>query len=741
MAQAAANKDLPSAVEVSIELHNAASSINELVAFIRATTTADMKIRPNQAVGATFVIQDEQTATAAQTDVLFSGGLTVNPTTATVSYFIDGVAQAPSTFSIQANKIVVPALSGGESILLEIHENAESVFADLASIAANLGASLIGLEDIEGVYASSNVESALYEVRAALNAFIALIGDVSKYLKADVAIPLEIDQDANGYSWTGMRAGVVNGEPIVFEQFQEVLTFVQTLGNRFLPLAGGAMTGPINMQSQAVLNLPIPVADASPVRKKEFDELAASATESFIPYEGRKSADYAALANVRGPLAFYKGDGGDPEVFSPQAASDEADAAQDSAASISTWNGVPKPVNTDQATNKLYVDEADALLQQRIDALDSGAVVPAGGYALGDTTGGLDISNGGEYHTEGDTTITSAMTPTNDVFVRVLAGSLTVTGTITTSAHVFIDVDGDVVVNAALACDDLTIRATGSITVAAAVTCGDLDMSAATDLVVSSPISATNIRGAALASATISTTLTAIALAGAFTTVGGTATNGASADGRYGGGAGVSPGLYLTSGAGGGTGGSAGGAVSGGAGGVGAGGFAAAAVSRGYLLESYGGGSGASAVAITSSGTVAIGGSGGGTITLFVEGDLDLSSGTLNASGTNGDTGTALTSSCGGGGGGVVKASCTGTMTNGTLSANGAVGVRNSAGVAGGGGGGGAFAVAAVYAGSQTLSANGGAGANGGGAGGAGSSAVEVFTSTKISEMRGLLTQ
>ena len=123
-------------------------------------------------------------------------------------------------------------------------------------------------------------------------------------------------------------------------------------------------------------------------------------------------------------------------------------------------------------------------------------------------------------------------------------------------------------------------------------------------------------------------------------------------------------------------------------------------------------------------------GRGGGSLILIVAGDLDLTGGTLDASGGDGpgDSGRAA----GGGGGGSLIVICTGTLTGGTFCARGGNG-RNGSGINGGGGGGGYVAlVAADFIGTQTIDVAGGFGPDTAQDGGPGATETETLTEAEI---------
>lgn len=107
---------------------------------------------------------------------------------------------------------------------------------------------------------------------------------------------------------------------------------------------------------------------------------------------------------------------------------------------------------------------------------------------------------------------------------------------------------------------------------------------------------------------------------------------------------------------------------------------------------------------------------GGGCLILMVDGNLDMTGGTLDCSGkagTNDGTGAG-----GAGAGGSLFVYCSKQITGGTFKANGGVAGSEVSGTNTGGGGAGAGyvgVVAKTYGGTQTLQANGSAGGSGGG--------------------------
>lgn len=100
-------------------------------------------------------------------------------------------------------------------------------------------------------------------------------------------------------------------------------------------------------------------------------------------------------------------------------------------------------------------------------------------------------------------------------------------------------------------------------------------------------------------------------------------------------------------------------------------------------------------------------GRGGGVMVLLVEGDLDMTGGTLDCSGEDGDNLGGGAGNSDGGGGGTLLVLVTGILTNGTYKANGGANL-NGAGT--GGTGGNIQLIASSYVGTQTTNVAGGSG-------------------------------
>lgn len=241
-----------SPAQLLAELHSVADSLNQMLGFIRAAQNADKTLRPAQFSATIQVEQQTETATAGQTEFLFQNGLTIDASTSTVAVYSDGVRIDPNSITVSSDRVAIPAQTAGAVVVWDIHENADSVFLQLASTATSLGAALIGLEDAFGNYSSSNVEDALAEIALKVDALETAIGAVGDYMLRDGSRSWTGDHDAGGNRLTNMSDGVAGSDAATVAQLSAAT------GGSYLALAGGTMTGPIAMGDNKITG----VADA-----------------------------------------------------------------------------------------------------------------------------------------------------------------------------------------------------------------------------------------------------------------------------------------------------------------------------------------------------------------------------------------------------------------------------------------------------------------------------------------------
>lgn len=737
--QAIESGDLPSATELVAELANVAESINQSIGFIKALATVDRKFRPNTFVG-TFESEEVQfEATAAQTNFDFSVQITVDPLTASVHVYtaVAGSEQIhlidPTLVTLNAGSVDIPARADGDIVLVQLFDGADSLLSQLASSVAGLGASLIVIEDVEGLYGADDVEGALAEARGALNSFVNAVGDLNTYLKADGSVAWTGNQNAGNQRLTNLRAAQDDMDAVNLKQVNAILGDISDLTNKFLKITGGSMRGNINMlNTYRMSNLAKPVADNDAVRKIDLDAV----TEGKLATGG--TAVSAAVGTMTGP-ATYGADYSDYPTTKPVA--DQNQATDPADVVVPTWYGIPYASAPSQVVPKGQMDEENAVQDARLANIEQelgSAIVDPAGCSI-DSGGAADLSVGGEFNFDSTATQTSPVAVGGDLIVFA-DGNLNINGIIT--------------MNTAGA--KLHLRCSGVLTINAEPTGTDLEVALEGDtIVLGAGVNAGTGGTVQLKDVNGFTPNIGTITAGTITRAGGPILAG-------------STGMNFDADAGGGVGGSAGSAESGtlGTGGedsryigtegepgkvdvvdVGGGGGASTSAdggNGGQAAGPLGGGGDKSAfIAATAnhiylftdaSGSgggsqgVAAAGNGGGIIDFYCAGAAVLTGCVFSASGAAGG------GAGGGGAGGFARIVATDEITDGTLAAEGGAGGGAVGGGDGGGGGAGGrgYLVAPSFAGAPTLSVSGGAGGPSGTSGGAGVSGQETLTTEQI---------
>ena len=411
------------------ELARVCESVNQVIDFIRATQTADKLWQPAAALEMTLNESEAYTAIAAQTDFLFTG-YTADTATDTARVFVNGLKLPQSSVTLQSDRVVIPASTAGDVVEVELYDDADGVLTKLASTAAALGASLIGVEDAATNFVGSEVETVLAEIAtdaAAVEAALtAILGAVLK----DGTVAFEADQSMGGHKLTDVATGTSPGDAVNVAQLNALQALFGDLSNTFLALSGGQMAGPINLGGNVLTNLPTPVGGSEAATKDYVDDAVAATAADALLLDGSN-----AMA---------------------------ADLDVDSNKLVNVADGV---AGTD-GVNKDQMDQAIA------DAVD---ITEAGFNLAGQSLdGAVAVSSGGVYHFAG---ITISGSFTLGAFLRVFSdGNLicnaTMTGAAETGSNIELYAEGDITITAPIAAPqgNIVIEATGNVTIQAGAT-------------------------------------------------------------------------------------------------------------------------------------------------------------------------------------------------------------------------------------------------------------------------------
>ncbi len=249
--------------DVDLELNAIAATLDAQGTALRRITTASGTLRNvAQATAQAMAGRQRFVATAVQT--LFTT-LIAYEASSSVDVYDNGVLVDPNLVSFAANGLnnvavtVTPGLTLGHIVVVEVYSAGAGILSRLASTAPGDGASLVAIQDDGALYIASDTEGALAEVRTALNNLIADLGTTAGLLRADGSVALAADLAAAGFTLTGLRDAVDDGEPITLRQLAGYIAVWADLEQFFLKRDGTtAMAGALNFGNQRGLNLADP---------------------------------------------------------------------------------------------------------------------------------------------------------------------------------------------------------------------------------------------------------------------------------------------------------------------------------------------------------------------------------------------------------------------------------------------------------------------------------------------------
>lgn len=285
------------------ELGRVAATCMQLRDFMRKLATPDGKFQPAAALTSTIADRFTYTAAPAQADFLYPAPRAAVPPF--VRVFVDGVLKDPAGVTIAADKVTLaPALVGGELVIVELFDSSANLGGDLASRSHAKGASLIGVEDADGILnGAPDVEMALAVLAnglAAVNSLVQALGVVGAILR-DGSVPMAANLNLGGFRAVDAADAVDPDDLTTLAQVQALIA--SGSGGSFLPLAGGTMTGIIDHGGVRAVNAGMATSPADLVRKDQSEAYAdagdAAVTVAFSAADaGLSSAITAGDAGV-----------------------------------------------------------------------------------------------------------------------------------------------------------------------------------------------------------------------------------------------------------------------------------------------------------------------------------------------------------------------------------------------------------------------------------------------------------
>jgi hypothetical protein len=204
------------------------------------------------------------------TVTVVSQGLKLNPALVTV------------TNSSGVLRVTIPAQTAGNIVQVLAYSAGAGVLTRLASLSAGDGATLVAVRDLGGYWTSAEVEGALQEVGARVVALEA--GDPTRWRKDGANGPATGNWDLGSHQIKGLAPGTLSTDAVNLAQLSTITAEVSSLLRGACTVFGFTMQGGIDMDSNAIENLPPPLADGDAATKKYVDDTVAGSVPSLTNY-------------------------------------------------------------------------------------------------------------------------------------------------------------------------------------------------------------------------------------------------------------------------------------------------------------------------------------------------------------------------------------------------------------------------------------------------------------------------
>jgi microcystin-dependent protein len=304
-ARAQANGDDIDAAKIDAEQNRFVSAYNQLLQSVRAITTASGRLRFSTALREMDMIEElTATGVAGASQVVTVAAYDI--TTDRVRAFQNGVRLDPTEVDPTSSTTVTLTPAGGvgtgDKLVVEIFSDGAGAMTTLGLATAGNGASLVGIEDAGGQFTSANVEGALVELVTALEDFIDDVGSLATIVRTDVARTMAVDLTFSASKTIkGLRASAANGEAVRHEQIQAaalLASLLPEIATSFLSLAGGTMSGALDMAGNLVNNVADGVDANDAVNKGQLDLIQETVTATLSAPPGLEAWFAGPVANI-----------------------------------------------------------------------------------------------------------------------------------------------------------------------------------------------------------------------------------------------------------------------------------------------------------------------------------------------------------------------------------------------------------------------------------------------------------
>lgn len=285
-----------SEAELDSDLNNLVTSLNQTIAFVRGITTASgglSGLTSAQALG----LSGSQTISASPSQLIFTTTIpwVASFTSTNVCVWRNG-AKASSTSVSVANsggflQVTLASVPDALAATVEIlaFEPGSAILTVLASVANGDGASRVGIEDAASLFTAVNVESALAELKVALNTLTTNIGTIADIVRRTGTVAFTANQSMGGFKLTNLLAGTAGTDAATVAQVQAASGDVTALQLAAILRAGTqAFTGNQSMGGFRLTSVgtPTDAADATPKSYVDAQLGTAAPTSTIVMFGG-----------------------------------------------------------------------------------------------------------------------------------------------------------------------------------------------------------------------------------------------------------------------------------------------------------------------------------------------------------------------------------------------------------------------------------------------------------------------
>lgn len=297
--QEAQGNDLNTAT-LDAELNQLVACFDQLASRLESLTTPAGLLKGVSAATAMSLVGVQVfTATTAQTIFTTTIPWDTAFTNLNVSVVSQGLKLNPSTVTV-ANasgflRVTIPAQTLSNIVQVLAYAAGAGVLSRLASQSAGDGATLVAIRDIGGYWTSAAVEGALQEVGLRITTLEA--GDNTRWKKDGSNGPATGNWDLGNHQIKGLAPGSLSTDAVNLAQLMTVTNEVSAVLRGACTVYGFTMQGGIDMDGNAIENLPTPVADGDAANKKYVDDAVAGAVPVLTGYLKRDGTN-AMTANL-----------------------------------------------------------------------------------------------------------------------------------------------------------------------------------------------------------------------------------------------------------------------------------------------------------------------------------------------------------------------------------------------------------------------------------------------------------